>query len=313
MYSWGNNANGRTGQATTVGVTFEPTQVGVETDWYMVSAGDQHSYGIRKSGSNYTLWVWGVNSNGQLGLGDTTQRLVPTQVGSDTDWTYVSAGGSWGCAVKGGRLFTCGSNNVFRTGQNTSTGSTTTWTNYDSGSTGWEKCFAGVIHGIGVRSGELWSWGSNTNGRTGQNLSTGTTNIPTDTNTGTIWSHGSAGNAHSMMIKTDGTLWAFGNQSNGRLGNGLTNVANITTPIQIGSDTDWESVKANGNNPTANLNEFSYAIKGGRLYATGINNLGQLGLALSADVATFIEIGNGANYIDIASGSGFGMAIRKNP
>jgi alpha-tubulin suppressor-like RCC1 family protein len=314
LYSWGNNLNGRTGlNITTSTITFEPTQVGVENDWYMISAGDQHSYGIRKSGANYTLWVWGVNTSGQLGLGDTTLRSVPTQVGSDTDWTWISGGQTWGCAIKGGRLFTCGINSSARTGQNIGTGTTITWTNYDSGSTGWEKCFAGVIHGIGVRSGELWSWGSNSTGRTGQGTVSGSTLIPTNTSTGSIWSHGSAGNLHSMMIKTDGTLWAFGAQLNGRLGNGLTTNVNISTPTQIVSDTDWESVKANGNSSSPPFNEFSYAIKGGRLYATGINNLGQLGLAPSANVATFTEIGNGANYIDLASGSGFGMAIRKNP
>jgi alpha-tubulin suppressor-like RCC1 family protein len=308
LFSWGDNGSGRIGNGSTSGITIEPTQVGSDTDWLMVSAGDAHSLALKTNG---TLWVFGLNANGQLGLGDTTLRNVPTQVGIDTDWTWIGAGTNFSAAVKGGKLFTCGVNSNGRTGQNTTSGNTISWTNYDSLSTGWTKVFAGSNYCLAIKSGELWAWGGGGNGKTGFGDTTQRT-VPTHTNTGTSWETGTAGNVHSAMIKTDGTLWTFGLQTNGRLGNGLTTNVNVLSPTQVGTDTDWELVK-NSHNGTTNLNEFTYAIKGGRLYATGINNIGQLGLPISEDVANFTEIGNGSNYVDLSSGSGFGMAIRNTP
>ena len=58
-------------------------------EFQTISAGYSHSLGIKQDG---TLWAWGYNSQGQLGLGDTDDRDTPTQVGSDTDWSSVSAG-----------------------------------------------------------------------------------------------------------------------------------------------------------------------------------------------------------------------------
>ena len=62
-----------------------PTQVGMYSDWAVVFGGGWHSLGIR---SNGTLWAWGDNTYGQLGLavGDTQDRYIPTQVGTYSDW-----------------------------------------------------------------------------------------------------------------------------------------------------------------------------------------------------------------------------------
>lgn len=315
LYSWGNNTDGRTGLNVTTGTTRSPTQVGSATDWWMVSAGFGHSLGIRKTWNidkyDYTLWVWGSRTNGRLGDGSTLgSQNTPVQIGTDTDWEWVSAAFDWSAAIKGGRLWTCGANTNGRTGQNTTTGNTTTWTNYDTESTGWTVVHCGYFHAVGVRDGELWAWGVGTNGITGFGDTT-QRSTPTHTDNGTGWSHGNAGVAHSVMIKTNGTLWAFGLQTNGRLGNGLTTFANISTPTQIGSDTDWQQVKTTPSFANSGYHEFTYAIKGGKLYGTGINTAGQLGLPPSADVATFTEIGNGSNYVDLDVGSGFGMAIRR--
>jgi alpha-tubulin suppressor-like RCC1 family protein len=314
LYSWGNNTSGRTGQDTTSGFTLVPTKVGSFTDWYMCSAGYDHSLAIRKTANgenwDYTLWVFGGSGSYQLGNNSTATVSTPTQIGTDLDWIWCSGGDFWSCAIKGGKLYTCGTNLNFRTGQNSSTGNTTVWTNYDSESTGWNKCFAGQGHGLGIRSGELWGWGNNGQGRTGQNTTSGSTQIPTIIGSDTNWSSASAGNAHSAAIKTTGTLWTFGRGTNGRLG--LNNTTSYSTPQQVGSDTDWQDVRCNGNSTTANFNEFTYAIKAGKLMATGLNNLGQIGQALTtAESLVFVQIGTAENYTKCAAGSGFGMAIRK--
>ena len=61
--------------------------------------------------TNGTLWTWGYNNAGQLGLGDTATRTVPTRVGSDTDWASVRSGSLHTAAIKlGGTLWTWGEN-----------------------------------------------------------------------------------------------------------------------------------------------------------------------------------------------------------
>jgi alpha-tubulin suppressor-like RCC1 family protein len=164
---------------------------------------------------------------------------------------------------------------------------------------------------MGIRSGELWAWGSGGNGRTGFGDTT-QRNIPTRVGSASDWSHGELGSQHSMMIKTTGTLWVCGLQTNGRLGNGQTGTGNVTTMTQIGVDTDWHFVSSNKIG-SAFLTEYSFAIKGGRLYGTGLNSSGQLGIEPSADVSTFTDIGNGSNYVNLTSGQGFNLAIRNTP
>jgi hypothetical protein len=75
----------------TPSVTNTPQQISTDT-WKSFSTGVGTSYGIKEDG---TLWVWGRNSYGQLGDGTTTDRLVPTQIGTDTNWSSVQARNSF--------------------------------------------------------------------------------------------------------------------------------------------------------------------------------------------------------------------------
>jgi hypothetical protein len=79
--------------ANSVGVTTGATG----PMWRAVSAGYPHTCGIRR---DRTLCCWGYNGDGELGLSDTTNRLVPTQVGTDSDWDHLSAGGGHTCATR---------------------------------------------------------------------------------------------------------------------------------------------------------------------------------------------------------------------
>ena len=66
------------------------------TDAGVIAAGNTHTCAILGDGS---LWCWGRNSNGQLGIGNATDQPSPVRVGSATDWRSVSAGGGTTCAV----------------------------------------------------------------------------------------------------------------------------------------------------------------------------------------------------------------------
>ena len=67
------------------------------TDWAAVSAGTNHTVALKTDG---TLWAWGNNFYGQLGLGDNSDRNIPVQVGTDTNWETVSAGHNYTVAMK---------------------------------------------------------------------------------------------------------------------------------------------------------------------------------------------------------------------
>ena len=116
--------------------------------------------------------------------------------------------------------------------------------------------------------GYLYIWGSNSRGQLGigpnaPNL----VKVPTLVNLAK-WAQVSIGNEHVLGIQTDGSLWAWGNNSFGELGNG-TQVSS-DHPVQIGSDKDWRAISAG--------NHFCIAIKNdGSLWAWGDNQFGQLG------------------------------------
>ena len=102
LWCWGENSHGEAGQGDggCGSYCLNPTQVGTDTDWKSVSVGYVFTCGIRLDG---TLWCWGGNSGGNLGLGDRVERHVPTQVGSFTDWGQIDAAMFHTCGLRENR------------------------------------------------------------------------------------------------------------------------------------------------------------------------------------------------------------------
>ena len=98
LWSWGHNSYGQLG----IGIAgsyqgrSSPVQIGALTTWSKIAAGQRHSTAIKTDG---TVWTWGWNEHGQLGLGDTTDRSSPVQVGSLTNWETIAAGHSFTLAT----------------------------------------------------------------------------------------------------------------------------------------------------------------------------------------------------------------------
>jgi alpha-tubulin suppressor-like RCC1 family protein len=249
LWAWGSNDDGElglgdSGWATTRNV---PTQVGTATNWAAVVANNNyggiggHVLGIRTDG---TLWAWGANNNGQLGLGDSgwgTNRTVPTQVGGDNDWTKVTAGPGFSLAIRAdGTLWAWGRNEFGLTGLGVTTGNTTVPTQVGSAND-WLSISAAQSHVVGIRAnGTLWAWGRNFAGQLGVGDTTDRS-TPTQVGGDSDWAKVASGDAFSLAIRADGTMWAWG-ANGGRLGVGDTDGRLVPTPV--GSDTSWTAVTA---------------------------------------------------------------------
>ena len=97
MWSWGNSANGRLGVGTSGINASSPVQIGLLTTWAQVAVGNGHSLALKTDG---TVWSWGSNSAGQLGLNDAVDCSSPVQIGALTTWSQVAAGNSHTVALK---------------------------------------------------------------------------------------------------------------------------------------------------------------------------------------------------------------------
>lgn len=256
--------------------------------WTNISAGDATTYAIRNDG---TLWTCGWNEKGQLGVPSVKERTATfSTVGTDKNWKFVEGGKAYGFLIKeDGTLWAVGTNTdgVQGTGDGIDhktpkqVGTDTDWAYVTS------VRFWGYTALAIKTDGTLWGWGSNSSnqlgtGNTGKNETT-PIQIGTDNN----WKTVTMGVAHTMAIKTDGTLWGWGNNSSGQLGNGTQ--TSVTTPVQIGTDTDWSYVKA--------IDNRTYAVKtDGTLYVCGSNAYGLLGLNQSEE-----ELISNYNTLTLAS------------
>ena len=247
LWSWGGNGYGELGLGNTTNRS-SPVQVGALTTWSNVFGGTNCSFAIKTDG---TLWAWGLNTSGQLGLGNTTNRSSPVQVGALTDWSdaKISSRVASTLAVKSnGTLWAWGSpfNGVLGLGDATNRSSPVqvgTLTNWAEVSVGRENVLAVKTDGT------LWSWGLNTQGQLGQGNTTSRSS-PVQVGALTTWSKLSINshmkyrrNNNTAVIKTDGTLWAWGSNLTGAFANGTSGYR--SSPVQVLSGTsgwDWVSV-----------------------------------------------------------------------
>ena len=271
LWMWGDNGHGNLGLNDTIKRS-SPTQI-PSTTWSNVSAGGDNETSTIAIKTDGTMWAWGGNDQGNLGHNNRTDRSSPTQI-PGTTWKDVSNGADWVVATKtDGTAWSWGKNSHGYLGLNNTTEKSsptqipgTTWAYAAAGRPG---------NNVAVKTdGTLWAWGHNGNGALGQNNTTNYASpkqIP-----GTSWdsSHPNKVNAgfyRAFAIKTDGTLWGWGANSNGELGN--NNRTQYSSPVQI-PGTNWESID--------NMYSVTLATKtDGTLWSWGYNYGGVLGLNTS--------------------------------
>lgn len=238
VWAWGNNNNGRLGLNDTV-QRDTPVQITGLDNVIAISAGGGHAAALKNDKS---IWVWGLNDRGQLGLNDTTDRLSPVQITSlGNQIVAVSAGFNHTLALQGdGQVWAWGGNDKGQLGDGSLTDRHSPIVN-------------GVVSGLQIAAGNRFSaaltfstsfyngtittWGANSVGQLGIGTTSDYVASPTLINNFTNITFIAAGTDHAVAVKKDGTVWAWGGNNEGQLGNGTSGAGAYSfNPVQSISD-----------------------------------------------------------------------------
>lgn len=281
----------------------------ISLDWDDNIEPDFSEYGVWRNISGVTpslgnrLFAWGNNSDGQLGLGDTTFRSSPVQVGGTAVWKRIDAGGEVTMGVRNdGTLWTWGQNNFGQLGLGNSGAGTNRSSPVQVGTaTDWLLASAGFYHVVALKSiGTIWAFGRNDNGQLGLGDITNRSS-PVQIGTSAGWADVQCGGNFTVALRTDNTLWAWGDNGFGQLGQGNTTLR--SSPVQIGATTDWARVRVG--------QQHVLAVKtGGTLWAWGRNQFGQLGMGDTTNRSSPVQVGALTTWTALASGGQSGHALR---
>jgi len=247
LWTWGQGILGQLGDNTVTAKSTPVTTFAGGTNWKQVSVGSNHCAAIKTDG---TLWTWGRGNYGQLGDNTTTNKSTPvTTFAGGTNWKQVSGGVFHCAAIKtDGTLWTWGRENYGQLGTNTTTNKSTPVTTF-AGGTNWKQVSTGRFYCAAVKTdGTLWTWGRGNYGQLGTNTTTNKSTPVTTFAGGTNWKQVSGADSHCAAIKTDGTLWTWGQG----VALGTNTTTDKSTPVTtFAGGTNWKQVSAGGNHCAA--------------------------------------------------------------
>lgn len=277
LWCWGDGSSGERGDGTLTEIGLTPSAVAADrpeaapwSDWIAVSVGSTHACGIREGG---TLWCWGFAASGRLGHGDDEGDLPnPVQVvqadaeeGGPTwsDWIAVSAGGRSVCGLReDGSLWCWGESGFGQRGdgitgfESRSTPSRVLTADGEGSWSDWIAVSSGAHHVCGLRSNgsdesTAWCWGRSQFGQRGDDSWSLTRALPAavlqaeggeDPEVEEIWTDWvalAANGALSCGLRSNGTLWCWGQGANGERGDGLPFDSQATPAAVLAEDGSW--------------------------------------------------------------------------
>lgn len=263
VYAWGSDTNGALGDGT-VGGGSRPTPTaitGVAGQVFIaVSAGEEFSLALASDGR---VWAWGFDGYGALGdgtRGGLRATPAPIAAPSGTVFTAISAGTqhalalasngvvwSWGYDADG-ELGDGAAGGEEECGRNCT--ATPAMVVMPSGVT-FTAVEAGYGHSLALASdGKVWSWGRDASGALGDGTVGDDNPTPTEIAmpSGVTFAAVAAGSSHSLALATDGSVWSWGGNGSGELGDGTTG-NNNPTPTQVAalSGKTFKAVDGGGN------------------------------------------------------------------
>jgi alpha-tubulin suppressor-like RCC1 family protein len=314
LWLWGQGSSGELGNNAAANRITPVTTFAGGTNWKQVACGNTHTAAIKTDG---TLWLWGINLQGQLGDNTTITKSTPvTTFAGGTNWKQVSGGNSHTAAVKtDGTLWTwglCNSSNksgIVLIGalgiNNTTLLNISTPVTTFAGGTNWKQVSCGQFYAAAIKTdGTLWTWGQGGSGQLGNNAAANRITPVTTFAGGTNWKQVSAfpfGSASTSAIKTDGTLWSWGFSLS--LGDN-TLVGKVTPVTTFAGGTNWKQVYSLGTRVSAIKTD-------GTLWVWGQNPSGQLGDNTTTQRCTPVTtFAGGTNWRQVGGVSDTSAAIR---
>ena len=320
VWTWGWNIYGQLGNGTTTDNPI-PVQVSGLTDVSAIAGAASHGHTIALK-SDGTVWAWGFNQYGQLGNGATTySQTTPVQVSGLTDINSIEAGLWYTVSLKGdGTVWAWGYNNYGQLGDGASGNNRTTPVQVcDSGGIAPCSTFlsgviavdGGGIHLIALKSdATVWTWGSNVQGQLGASVSEtcsiffkpcSTTPIQVNGLTGVSAIAG--GRSHTLALNSDGTVWTWGYNGFGQLGNGTT--TNSSIPVQVSGLTEVSAIASGGDHTIALKSD-------GTVWTWGANFNGQLGDGTTTSSTTPVQVNGLTGVSAIAGGREHTLALKND-
>jgi len=304
LWSWGINNVGHLGDGTTTSRRSPVTVVEKITDWVQASAAGAHTLALRANG---TAWAWGINNGGRLGDNTVTSRLSPVSVvGGFTDWILLSAGAVNSLGLRAnGTAWSWGYNEWGQIGDGT-TVSKISPVSVVGGFTDWVSLSSGGRHSLGLRAnGTAWAWGRNNYGQLGDNTTSNRSSPVSVVGGYTDWISVDVGESHSLGLRANGTLWAWGFNDQGRLGDN-TITSRISPVSVVGGFTDWIAVSAAGRG--------SLGLRAnGTAWAWGRNAYGQVGdNTITSRSSPVSIVGGFTDWVSVGGMLESGIGLRSN-
>ena len=245
--AWGYNYYGQVGVGNTTNSSL-PLPVGL-SGAKAVAGGQTYSAALKSDG---TVWTWGYNNCGQLGDGTSAQRKTPVQVRGLIGIKAIACGYAQTFGLKSdGSVWAWGYNGYGGLGDGS------LFQRYSpvqvSGLQGVVAIASGFNHAAALRSdGTVWTWGSNSSGQLGDGTWAIQRNTPVQVKglDGVIAI--AAGAYHVVALKSDGTVWAWGDNTSGQVGSGTKNNSS-NVPVQVAGLTDVTGVAAGVNFTSASM------------------------------------------------------------
>ena len=300
VWSWGVNWEGVLGDGTTVSRS-KPVPVANLSNVTAITAGQFHNLALKQDG---TVWAWGRNDYGKLGDGTETNRSAPVQVVNLTQVIAIAASNIHTIALK-------------------QDGTVWVWGGFEGQSDGRlvflnkpaqvanlfniTAIAIGENHFLALKQdGTVWAWGSNKFGELGDGTTTSRSTpvqVTSLANVSAIAAGVGYFDAHSLAVKRDGSVWAWGKNESGELGDDTT--INRSAPVQVTSLTNVTAVGPG--------ERYALALKqDGTVWAWGDNTYGKLGDNSSILRNTPLPVANLTDVTAISSGHVHTLALKKD-